>query len=52
MALEQRLSIETAQQDLTIGEVFVVDIFHEVSREETDPNSRSLTVRLFFSDDE
>ena len=52
MALEQRLSIETAQQDLTIGEVFVVDIFHEVSREETDPNARSLTVRLFFSDDE
>ena len=46
--LEQQLSLE-GPDNLQIGEQFVVDIFHEVSRDETDPNARDLTVRLFFN---
>ncbi|MEL4894314.1 Ig-like domain-containing protein [Crocosphaera sp. Alani8] len=48
--LQQQLSIETPQDNLGVGEVFILNIFHEVFREETDPNARELTVRVFYND--
>ncbi len=50
--LEQQLSIESTRSNLGVGEVFQVNIFHQVSREDTDPNAVRLTVRFFYNDAE